>query len=214
MLVLKPYFPAKNVAYTPSLPHPGLATALWSPPWHAWHFSPMFHVNHLESNLYVTRHCMEAYDRSPTCIFLFCTVNRISTVYVAIFLLYFQTMGVNDFKEMVACFTRVAWAAAAGKLHLVSSSQPIKESSSLVNLHGSSRSRQSSTGKHLKWLNQAKIIKKSEILFCLLNLTIWCKHVHRLELQKLKKNFAVHSPVRLDIETKSTISYIGHAWPK
>ena len=36
----------------------------------------------------------------------------------------------------------------------------------------------------LKGLAQAKIIKKSVILFWLLNMTIWCKHVHRLELQK------------------------------
>ena len=35
----------------------------------------------------------------------------------------------------------------------------------------------------LKGLAQAKIIKKSVILFRLLNMTIWCKHVHRLELQ-------------------------------
>ena len=36
----------------------------------------------------------------------------------------------------------------------------------------------------LKGLNQAKVVKKSVILFWLLNMTIWCKHVHRLELQK------------------------------
>ena len=37
----------------------------------------------------------------------------------------------------------------------------------------------------LKGLNQAKFIKKSVILFWLLNMTIliWCKHVRRLELQ-------------------------------
>ena len=35
----------------------------------------------------------------------------------------------------------------------------------------------------LKGLAQAKIIKKSMILFRVLNMTIWCKHVHRLELQ-------------------------------
>ena len=42
-----------------------------------------------------------------------------------------------------------------------------------------------------KWLKHmhndkyytAKIIKKSLILFWLLNMTIWCKHVHMLELQ-------------------------------
>ena len=35
----------------------------------------------------------------------------------------------------------------------------------------------------LKGLAQAKIIKNSVILFRVLNMTIWCKHVHRLELQ-------------------------------
>ena len=54
----------------------------------------------------------------------------------------------------------------------------------------------------LKGLTQAKIIKKSVILFCLLNMTIWCKHVHRLELQNCFNFSAAHSPVRLDIETK------------
>ena len=34
----------------------------------------------------------------------------------------------------------------------------------------------------LKGLAQAKIIKKSVILFRVLNMTILCKHVHRLEL--------------------------------
>ena len=37
----------------------------------------------------------------------------------------------------------------------------------------------------LKGLAQAEIIKKSVILFRVLNMTIWCKHVHRLELQIL-----------------------------
>ena len=36
---------------------------------------------------------------------------------------------------------------------------------------------------NLKGLAQANIIKKSVILFRVLNMTIWCKHVHRLELQ-------------------------------
>ena len=57
----------------------------------------------------------------------------------------------------------------------------------------------------LKGLAQAKIIKKSVILFWLLNMTIWCKHVHRLELQKFLNFCAAHSPVRLDIETKFLI---------
>ena len=54
----------------------------------------------------------------------------------------------------------------------------------------------------LEGLAQAKIIKKSVILFWLLNMTIWCEHVHRLELQKLFIFSAAHLPVRLDIETK------------
>ena len=54
----------------------------------------------------------------------------------------------------------------------------------------------------LKGLAHAKILKKSVILFWLLNMTIWCKHVHRLELQKFFNFSAAHSPVRLDIETK------------
>ena len=39
---------------------------------------------------------------------------------------------------------------------------------------------------NLKGLAQAKIIKKSVILFWVLNMTIWCKHVQRLELQIFK----------------------------
>ena len=42
----------------------------------------------------------------------------------------------------------------------------------------------------LKGLADAKIIKKSVILFRVLNMTIWCKHVHRLELQ-IFKNFVL-----------------------
>ena len=36
----------------------------------------------------------------------------------------------------------------------------------------------------LKGLAQAKIIKKSVILSWLINTIMWCKHVHRLKLQK------------------------------
>ena len=66
----------------------------------------------------------------------------------------------------------------------------------------------------LKWLAEAKIIKKSVILFRLLNMTIWCKHVHRLELQKFCNFCAAHLPVRLDIETKFPISYFGQPCQK
>ena len=53
--------------------------------------------------------------------------------------------------------------------------------------------------KKLKGLAQAKIIKKSVILFWLLNMTIWCKHVHGLELQKFLNFSAAHTPVGLDV---------------
>ncbi|RXM30563.1 Ubiquitin carboxyl-terminal hydrolase 24 [Acipenser ruthenus] len=39
-----------------------------------------------------------------------------------------ETMEVNDFTSTVACFMRLTWAAAAGRLDLVGSSQPIRES--------------------------------------------------------------------------------------
>lgn len=45
--------------------------------------------------------------------------------------LLLQTMEVGDFTSTVACFMRLSWAAAAGRLDLVGSSQPIKESNSL-----------------------------------------------------------------------------------
>ena len=54
-------------------------------------------------------------------------------------------------------------------------------------------------GTDLKGLDQAEIIKKSVILFGLLDMTIWCKHVHRLELQKFLNFCAAHSTVKLEI---------------
>ena len=54
----------------------------------------------------------------------------------------------------------------------------------------------------LKGLAHAKIIKNSVILCWLLIMTICCKHVHRLELQKFLNFCAAHLSVRLDIETK------------
>ncbi|XP_063283711.1 ubiquitin carboxyl-terminal hydrolase 24 isoform X2 [Pelobates fuscus] len=43
-----------------------------------------------------------------------------------------QTMEVNDFTSTVACFMRLSWAAAAGRLDLVGSNQPIKQSNILI----------------------------------------------------------------------------------
>ena len=66
----------------------------------------------------------------------------------------------------------------------------------------------------LKGLAQAKIIKKSLILLWLSNMTIWYKHVHRLELQKFFYFFAAHSPVRLDIKAKFPYFLFWHGCPK
>ena len=54
-------------------------------------------------------------------------------------------MGVHDFTETVSCFMRVAWAAAAGKLHLLSTPTPIREAATAYSC--GRRSRQSSTCK-------------------------------------------------------------------
>ena len=54
---------------------------------------------------------------------------------------------------------------------------------------------------------RSKIIKKSVILFWLPNMTICCKHVHRLEVQKFLNFCAAHLPVRPDIETKFPFSF-------
>ncbi|XP_053324952.1 ubiquitin carboxyl-terminal hydrolase 24 [Spea bombifrons] len=55
-----------------------------------------------------------------------------------------QMMEVNDFTCTVACFMRLSWAAAAGRLDLVGSNQPIKESNTLF--PGGLRGRLSSSG--------------------------------------------------------------------
>ena len=52
-------------------------------------------------------------------------------------------MSITDFSDTVACLMRVAWASAAGRLHLATSNQPIKETGGY---NGGSRSRQSSAG--------------------------------------------------------------------
>uniref|UniRef100_A0A667ZE80 Ubiquitin carboxyl-terminal hydrolase 24 n=1 Tax=Myripristis murdjan TaxID=586833 RepID=A0A667ZE80_9TELE len=56
-----------------------------------------------------------------------------------------QTMEVGDFTSTVACFMRLTWAAAAGRLDLVGSPQPIRESHSSLLPQGI-RTRVSSTG--------------------------------------------------------------------
>lgn len=57
-------------------------------------------------------------------------------------------MEVGDFTSTVACFMRLTWAAAAGRLDLVGSSQPIRETTNSL-LPLGVRSRVSSTGKVL-----------------------------------------------------------------
>ncbi|XP_068095523.1 ubiquitin carboxyl-terminal hydrolase 24 isoform X3 [Hyperolius riggenbachi] len=56
-----------------------------------------------------------------------------------------QTMEVTDFTCTVACFMRLSWAAAAGRLDLVGSNQPIKESNNSL-LPAGLRGRLSSSG--------------------------------------------------------------------
>ncbi|XP_051510524.1 ubiquitin carboxyl-terminal hydrolase 24 isoform X1 [Myxocyprinus asiaticus] len=56
-----------------------------------------------------------------------------------------QTMEVGDFTSTVTCFMRLTWAAAAGRLDLVGSSQPIRETTNSL-LPLGVRSRVSSTG--------------------------------------------------------------------
>uniref|UniRef100_A0A3Q3MMV0 ubiquitinyl hydrolase 1 n=1 Tax=Mastacembelus armatus TaxID=205130 RepID=A0A3Q3MMV0_9TELE len=56
-----------------------------------------------------------------------------------------QTMEVSDFTSTVACFMRLTWAAAAGRLDLVGSPQPIRETHSSLLPQGV-RTRVSSTG--------------------------------------------------------------------
>ncbi|KAG1964608.1 ubiquitin carboxyl-terminal hydrolase [Pimephales promelas] len=56
-----------------------------------------------------------------------------------------QTMEVGDFTSTVACFMRLTWAAAAGRLDLVGNSQPIRETTNSL-LPLGVRRRVSSTG--------------------------------------------------------------------
>ncbi|XP_068174640.1 ubiquitin carboxyl-terminal hydrolase 24 isoform X2 [Antennarius striatus] len=56
-----------------------------------------------------------------------------------------QTMEVGDFTSTVACFMRLTWAAAAGRLDLVGSPQPIRETHCSLLPQGV-RTRASSTG--------------------------------------------------------------------
>ncbi|KAK2177004.1 hypothetical protein NP493_624g01033 [Ridgeia piscesae] len=60
-----------------------------------------------------------------------------------------QMMRVADFTDMIACFMRVSWAAAAGKLNLASATPPMRDCNSMTGSwqsNCSTRSRQSSTG--------------------------------------------------------------------
>uniref|UniRef100_A0A7N6AT44 ubiquitinyl hydrolase 1 n=1 Tax=Anabas testudineus TaxID=64144 RepID=A0A7N6AT44_ANATE len=58
---------------------------------------------------------------------------------------HYDTMEVGDFTSTVACFMRLTWAAAAGRLDLVGSPQPIRETHSSLLPQGV-RTRVSSTG--------------------------------------------------------------------
>lgn len=56
-----------------------------------------------------------------------------------------QTLSPQEFVQTVSCFMRVTWAGAAGRLHLLSYNQPIREARDSAGC-GGHRSRQSSTG--------------------------------------------------------------------
>lgn len=58
-------------------------------------------------------------------------------------------MEVGDFTSTVACFMRLTWAAAAGRLDLVGSPQPIRETHCTILAPGV-RTRVSSTGETQK----------------------------------------------------------------
>lgn len=58
-------------------------------------------------------------------------------------------MEVGDFTSTVACFMRLTWAAAAGRLDLVGSPQPIRETHGSLLPQGV-RTRVSSTGEAKK----------------------------------------------------------------
>ncbi|XP_073790154.1 ubiquitin carboxyl-terminal hydrolase 24 isoform X4 [Danio rerio] len=67
-----------------------------------------------------------------------------------------QTMEVGDFTSTVACFMRLTWAAAAGRLDLVGSSQPIRETTNSL-LPLGVRSRVSSTGSNCSSSSEGEV---------------------------------------------------------
>lgn len=80
-----------------------------------------------------------------------CSLSFLNSFFLAIYDLsglLFQTMEVGDFTSTVACFMRLTWAAAAGRLDLVGNSQPIRETTNSL-LPLGVRSRVSSTGEAL-----------------------------------------------------------------
>ncbi|KAG7514084.1 ubiquitin carboxyl-terminal hydrolase 24 isoform X3 [Solea senegalensis] len=68
-----------------------------------------------------------------------------------------QTMEVDDFTSTVACFMRLTWAAAAGRLDLVGSPQPIRETHSSLVSQGV-RTRVSSTGSNCSSSSEGETI--------------------------------------------------------
>ncbi|KTG34984.1 hypothetical protein cypCar_00017783 [Cyprinus carpio] len=67
-----------------------------------------------------------------------------------------QTMEVGDFTSTVTCFMRLTWAAAAGRLDLVGSSQPIRETTNSL-LPLGVRSRVSSTGSNCSSSSEGEV---------------------------------------------------------
>lgn len=71
-----------------------------------------------------------------------------------------QTMSVSEFTDTISCFIRVTWAATAGKLQLVGSPQPIRDSTAMDTCCGYSGRELSigSTGLYRKYSIQLNFI--------------------------------------------------------
>lgn len=68
-------------------------------------------------------------------------------------------MEVGDFTSTVACFMRLTWAAAAGRLDLVGSPQPIRETHGSLLPQGV-RTRVSSTGDAFTLLSPFNVARR------------------------------------------------------
>lgn len=92
-------------------------------------------------------------------------------------------MSVAEFTDMVSCFIRVAWAAAAGKLQLVGSLQPVKETNLSDPRSSVFNCREASVGSMGKSNLACHSINNLLITSFLINISITdhgCLHIRRL----------------------------------